>query len=361
MGRQEIRQEKRKNFWLYIDEFHNFICPSMSSIISGARKYRLGLVLAHQEWRQLETRDPDVASAVLTSNTRVCFRLGDQDAKKLESGFSFFDAGDLQKLEVGEAICRIGRSDFDFNLTTKLIPVVDLALAEERKQKIIDLSRQKYAFRTNAETAQTPPEKLSPIVEIPVSKPSKKEKTSSPGIIRQGRGGREHKHFQYLIEQHASGLGFRADIEKAILGGKGIVDVALEKGECSVACQICVTTPIDQEASNVKKCLLAGFSHVAMICADPQKLGSLKKLILEQISEEETKRIGFFSPEAFLPFVQKLAEQSITLQNTVHGYRVKVNYRSGNGHSVRQEVVSDVILNAIKKIRATKKEGGVDA
>lgn len=47
MARQAQRTEARTPFFLYIDEFHHFITPSMSSILSGARKYGLGLVLGH--------------------------------------------------------------------------------------------------------------------------------------------------------------------------------------------------------------------------------------------------------------------------------------------------------------------------
>jgi hypothetical protein len=64
------------------------------------RKYNLGLILAHQELHQLSTRDSDVASAVIANPyTRVCFHLVDFDAKRLEEGFSFFKAKDLQKLQ----------------------------------------------------------------------------------------------------------------------------------------------------------------------------------------------------------------------------------------------------------------------
>jgi hypothetical protein len=96
MSRQEIAAALRRNFYLYIDEFHNFVTPSMASILSGARKYRLGLILAHQEFQQLVSRDADVASAVIANPyTRICFRLGDYDAKKLADGFSHFEAKDL--------------------------------------------------------------------------------------------------------------------------------------------------------------------------------------------------------------------------------------------------------------------------
>ena len=63
---------------------------------------------------QLSKRDSDVTSAVISNPyTRVCFRLGDFDAKKLDNGFSFFGAKDLQNLGVGQAICRIERSEYD--------------------------------------------------------------------------------------------------------------------------------------------------------------------------------------------------------------------------------------------------------
>lgn len=54
MQRQRIAKEDRKDFFLYIDEFQNYVTPSIESILSEARKYRLGLVLAHQYLGQLE-------------------------------------------------------------------------------------------------------------------------------------------------------------------------------------------------------------------------------------------------------------------------------------------------------------------
>jgi hypothetical protein len=47
MSRQAQQIAARRDFWLYIDEFANFITPSMAEILSGARKYRIGLTLAH--------------------------------------------------------------------------------------------------------------------------------------------------------------------------------------------------------------------------------------------------------------------------------------------------------------------------
>jgi len=57
MQRQRMEKSERRDFYLYIDEFQNYVTPSIESILSEARKYRLGLVLAHQYLGQLEQSD----------------------------------------------------------------------------------------------------------------------------------------------------------------------------------------------------------------------------------------------------------------------------------------------------------------
>lgn len=146
MARQAKKLSERKNFYLYIDEFQNFITPSMASILSGARKYHLGLILAHQELRQLWNKDTELANSVISNpGTRICFRLGDFDAQKLSDGFSYFETQDLQNLGVGEAIARIEKAEYDFNLKTMLLPSLDSDLTKEKQQSLITLSREKYS------------------------------------------------------------------------------------------------------------------------------------------------------------------------------------------------------------------------
>jgi Type IV secretion-system coupling protein DNA-binding domain len=65
LSRQD--SQNRPYFWLYMDEFQHFITPSMESILSGVRKYNIGLHLAHQEFRQLQSRSLEVASSVLST------------------------------------------------------------------------------------------------------------------------------------------------------------------------------------------------------------------------------------------------------------------------------------------------------
>ena len=73
--------------------------------------------------------------------TRVVFRVGDADARALESGFSFFEAKDIQNLEIGQAICRVERADGDFNLTVSLPDEIDAHTAEATRDAVIAASR----------------------------------------------------------------------------------------------------------------------------------------------------------------------------------------------------------------------------
>jgi hypothetical protein len=48
MRRDKIPKEDRMDYYLYIDEFQNYVTDSIESILSEARKYRLSLNMAHQ-------------------------------------------------------------------------------------------------------------------------------------------------------------------------------------------------------------------------------------------------------------------------------------------------------------------------
>jgi len=59
MSRIDVPEEKRKDFYLYVDEFQNFSTESFASIFAEARKYRLNLALAHQYIAQLNEQVKD--------------------------------------------------------------------------------------------------------------------------------------------------------------------------------------------------------------------------------------------------------------------------------------------------------------
>ena len=97
MSRGDTPEPQRRNFLIYIDEFQSFTTLSIANMVSELRKYRVGLVLAHQHLHQLE---PDVRHAVLANaGTLISFRLGPEDAPLIAREFDpLFSSTDLINL-----------------------------------------------------------------------------------------------------------------------------------------------------------------------------------------------------------------------------------------------------------------------
>lgn len=82
MSRQDIPEDKRRDFYLYVDEFQNFATPDFAQILSEARKYRLSLTVANQFIGQMEE---EVKNAVFGNvGTLITFRVGVTDANYLQ-------------------------------------------------------------------------------------------------------------------------------------------------------------------------------------------------------------------------------------------------------------------------------------
>lgn len=106
MRRQLQSKEERQDFFLYIDEFQNFVTQSIESILSEARKYRLGLILAHQYLDQLEKESKlsgnvSLKGAVFGNvGTMMMYKIGPQDAETCAKEMApVFSEQDLINLE----------------------------------------------------------------------------------------------------------------------------------------------------------------------------------------------------------------------------------------------------------------------
>lgn len=93
-------------FYLHIDEFQNISTPSIASILSEARKYKLGLSMAHQFIAQL---DPVIRDAVFGNvGSMAVFRVGNEDAQALENQFSpIFSVQDIMNIPNYKAYVRM--------------------------------------------------------------------------------------------------------------------------------------------------------------------------------------------------------------------------------------------------------------
>jgi len=85
LSRAGLTENGRRDFYVYLDEFQSFTTLSLANMLSELRKYRVGMVLAHQYLSQL---DPQVRDAILgNAGTIISFRLGLTDARLLEKEF----------------------------------------------------------------------------------------------------------------------------------------------------------------------------------------------------------------------------------------------------------------------------------
>jgi len=374
LSRQEIEERRRQPFYLYIDEFQNFVTPSMESILSGARKYNLGLILAHQELRQLAARDKEVASSVLSNPyTRICFRLGEADAAKLAGGFSYFDAHDLQSLGIGEAIGRIEQARYDFNLRTENLPMVADKGNMASRDEIIAASRasfgvpletvlsQLYPANEEEDVPDRPPLQPTPKASKPrvAEREPEREKPSqvvSPDEPQKptpaGRGGTQHQYLQRLIKRIGQEHGYKTTLEEKILSGLGLVDVSLERDKEKIACEISVSTSADHEMDNIQKCLAHGYSDIVLLSHERKKLNLIRRLVQESIADTDQEKIKYLLPEEFITFLDGKDAERLEQEKTVRGYRVKVKYKTTDPkeQKQKQEAIAKLIIDSMKKM-----------
>jgi type IV secretory pathway TraG/TraD family ATPase VirD4 len=101
-SRADVEEQQRPDYHVFIDEFQSFTTLSVANMVSELRKFRVGLVLAHQHLYQLE---PAVRHAVLGNvGTLVAFRLGPEDAytigRELEPVFAALDLVNLPNHDI---------------------------------------------------------------------------------------------------------------------------------------------------------------------------------------------------------------------------------------------------------------------
>ena len=96
LGRADVPRSERKRFYLYVDEFQNFVTDAFATILSEARKYELALVMAHQYIGQLVGKTSaygeggtKMRDAVFGNvGTIMSFKIGAEDAEYMAKEFA---------------------------------------------------------------------------------------------------------------------------------------------------------------------------------------------------------------------------------------------------------------------------------
>jgi len=381
LGRQNLSKSKRHPFYLYLDEFQNFITPSIISILSGARKYGLGLILVHQDLAQID--DTKILNAVISNpHIRICFRLGDNDARKLESGFSYFEQNDLQSLGIGNAIMRIGSSTNDCNIQTAVLPEQDKHLADQIRIQIVEQTRKHYCKERSyieqllidllpnipkAKKAEDPALQEEVITsqkevdDIPIPKSEiepkiipktalEEQKESYLKDVQKQKEIKRHTYLQEHLTQLGRQRGFKTHSEKQTASG-GRIDLVLEQDTTRIAIEIAITNSLDYEVKNIQKCLADGYSHIWIISDSDIHLKNIKEKSTELLKEASLPSILFINTDMVVQYLDALTNISEPQQKRIQGYRVTTSFHNEASLSSnsKQNEITDIILKALQK------------
>jgi hypothetical protein len=383
LERSVLAPERRTPTFVYVDEAQEYFDDSIETILNQARKFKVGLTMAHQTLDQLTPR----LRAALNSNTSL----------KCVGGVSAKDArGMADELHTTtdfiESVRRRGdRTEFAVWLKQTTPSAIRLsvplgflerqltlddetldALTERNRRRycgtLADAASDQWARGYGTEQTGSPPA-APPTYERPAAPPreyvargepppatgpAERPRPQRPAMPERqsGKGGPKHRYLQTLVKGLGEQQGFKATVEAPLPGGAGQVDVLLERPEMAVAFEISVTTPVEWERENVRKCLMAGYGRIALVLAKSNAVqGRYQAAVLDGLPEDERSRLSFLSPEEVPDYIAALAAPPEPSESIVKGYRVKVSRTSVSPEmaKARREEVARLMTKSLAK------------
>ena len=113
LKRASILEEEREPFFLYVDEFQNYVSQSFESVLSEARKYKLWLCIAHQYIEQLKNSwlwwSIDLSKPIFGNvGNQLYYKVGPEDAEFLEKNVSpEFNKQDLVSVDNRKGVIKL--------------------------------------------------------------------------------------------------------------------------------------------------------------------------------------------------------------------------------------------------------------
>jgi hypothetical protein len=383
LERSTVPEQRRTPTFVYVDEAQEYFDDRIETILTQARKYRVGITLSHQTLDQLS---PRLRAAFLSNTSLKCAGgVSSRDARALASELHTTP-------EFIEDMRRRGdRTEFAMWVKHQApealrvtVPLGFLerqsTLTEEAFDELMAANRSRYCGTahdvlqlasppplTSSKPTAAAPEPSPPASVIqPASAPSDVRSTAANEVIRpldsprpapregreQGKGGPKHRYLQSLVKELAEQQGFRATIEAPLPGNAGQIDVLLERDGGSVAVEVSVTTPADYERQNVHKCINAGFDRIALVLAKSRSTQTrYRERIMEGLSQEEREQVAFLSPEDLPDYIAGLLPPPAPEEEIIKGYKVKVSRTtvSANDARDRRERLAKLVARSLQQ------------
>lgn len=370
MERATVPKDKRTPCYVYVDEAQEYFDESVSDLLIQARKYKVSLTSAHQTLDQLS---PALRSTMMTNtSTKLIGGVSAKDARafaeEIRCQADYLQDIRKRKNETEFACWIRNHTGKPITLFVPLGAVErQLTISDEKYQALIDQNRDRYCVQwdgsqagitepvTVSEPTAEPEARHAESVRTPITKTDapkpRPKKSVSVEPSPMGQGGQKHVYMQTLIKRCAEERGWRAIVEKPVADGAGRVDVSLERGKQKIACEISVTTTVEHELGNVRKCLEAEYNQVLVVAADTKRLDALEQYMCECLGSEERASVSFITPESVVDFLDASHSIEQSEHQRVRGYRVKVSRaKAGSGRVTSQRAaIAGIIAQSLKR------------
>jgi len=142
--RTKIPESKRRDFFVYVDEFQNFATPQFSSITSEGRKFRISLIVSHQNIAQLE--DKDIVKVIAgNAATILCLKANPEDEDFILPYMKpEVEKGDIVNLAPFHFYMKVTGDEAEDAFSGQTIQLA-IEADDNIKNAVLDNSRKKYA------------------------------------------------------------------------------------------------------------------------------------------------------------------------------------------------------------------------
>jgi hypothetical protein len=147
LKRAELSEEKRKPFYLYVDEFQNFATHSFTKMLSEGRKYKLRVTIAEQSTSQQD--DKNIVNVILANvTTVVCFRSANYiDEELMLNQFApYITKGEIANLPKYNFYIKVSALEPEEPFSGETI-YTPLKKDTKKIAKLVDASRKNWAIR----------------------------------------------------------------------------------------------------------------------------------------------------------------------------------------------------------------------
>jgi type IV secretory pathway TraG/TraD family ATPase VirD4 len=144
LKRARSKQEERKSFYLYVDEFQNFATPSFIQMLSESRKYKVFLTMAEQSTSQ--QKDRNIVNVILANvGTVISFRSANPDDERLmlPQFAPYIQEGEIANLPLYKFYIKISAVNPEQPFSGMTVPV-KIPKDSKKLEELIQLSRDHY-------------------------------------------------------------------------------------------------------------------------------------------------------------------------------------------------------------------------